>query len=80
MVPDEIPEEPPTRPDLETFPCPACVDDLGDPVGEVLVSEETATGYKQRRERCPECAGLLRVGREQMARWQQAHPRKSDRP
>ena len=56
-------DERPTSPDLAVLPCPTCRDETGKPTGEVMRLQETASGHRGVRGRCPTCFGLLKVDR-----------------
>jgi hypothetical protein len=55
MVPSS---EPPTDSDRRLVDCPACLDERGEPTGEVLVQRPSGTWV---REKCDLCAGLRKV-------------------
>jgi hypothetical protein len=57
--------EAPTAPDIVLVPCPACVDDGGEPTGQALVRLPSGTWTRQR---CESCLGLRKLDREGLAR------------
>lgn len=55
----------PTSPDVTLSPCPACLDDGGEPTGEKLVQLPSGTWLRQV---CESCRGLGKLDGEGMAR------------
>lgn len=66
----EVPDEPITRPDLPTFPCPWCVDEKGKPTGLVLDVTEWGTHHKAVARPCTHCRGEKAVGKQEMSAFQ----------
>lgn len=50
--------EPPTDPNPHLVDCPACLDEQGEPTGEVLVQLPSGTWV---RERCVLCRGFKQI-------------------
>ncbi len=64
---DSFRSEAPTTPDETIVACPACQDDEGVSIGDVLAQLPSGTWV---RRRCDVCLGLRKVDREGLARFQ----------
>jgi hypothetical protein len=61
---DPYRSEAPASPDLEVVPCPACVNESGEPTGDHLVQLPSGTWIRQP---CESCLGLRKLDSEGMA-------------
>lgn len=69
MSDNRFPSDRPTRPDVNSVPCPNCRGELNLPTGEVLVTEDTGTTHVSRSTPCPCCRGRKRVSRAIYDQW-----------
>jgi hypothetical protein len=53
-----LPSEPPTDPNRRLVDCPACLNDRGEPTGDVLAQLPSGTWI---RERCDLCGGFKKI-------------------